>query len=108
MTWDDHMFVGTGCQPNVKKLKRRISNRAPHEGVYLITLPTCGHRTLEIIPSAQLTQECYPTEDLRIIGMALTRSEALHLVEKIVSESYRTRGDMDIEAFMHNYNGQGK
>jgi len=104
MIWYDHMFLGTGCQSKLKMLKHRISRQAPHAGVYLITLPTQEDTVLEIIPSALLLQEHYPTEDLRIVGMAFTRTEALCLIEKILSESFRTRGDVDIEAFMKDYN----
>ncbi len=104
MIWYDPMFLGTGCQSKLKRLKHQISRKVPHVGVYLITLPTQEHTVLEIIPSAQLLQERYPTEELKIIGMAFTRNEALSLMQEILSESLQTRGDVDIDAFMSDYN----
>ncbi len=103
MFWYDSLFLGTGCQSKQKTLKRRISKCRPHPGVYLITLPTQEHECLEIIPSALPLQSEYPGDDLRIIGMALTRDEAVGLVEQIIQETYSRRGDLDVEAFMRDY-----
>ncbi len=108
MVWYDSMFLGTGCQSKFKMLKRRISHRAMHPPVYLITLPTGDHRVLEIIPSSQLLQKNYPTDDLRIIGMTYTRGEALGFVEKIISESFRKRGDAEIEAYLREFGNRGQ
>ncbi len=68
--------------------------------VYLITLPTQNPLVLEIIPSALLLQKNYPAGNLCIIGMAFTHGEALRIAERIISESFKTRGDADIEAYM--------
>ncbi len=103
MIWYESLFLGTGCQSKQKSLKRRISKCRPHAGVFLLTLPTQEHECLEIIPSALLLQPEYPDEDLRIIGMALTHSEAVEIAERIIQETYSTRGDLDVEAFMHDY-----
>ncbi len=108
MIWYDSMFVGTGCQSKLKMLKRQISHRAAHPPVYLITLPTADHRVLEIVPSALLLQKQYPADDLRIIGMACTRREAIGIVQQLVSESFRERGDADIEAYLREYGNRGR
>ncbi len=100
MIWYDPLFLGTGCQSKQKTLKRRISGRRAHTPVYLITLPTQSRLVLEIIPSTLLLQEHYPAGGLQIIGMAFTRSEALRIVERVISDSFKTRGDADIEAYM--------
>ncbi len=89
-------------------LKRRITEKKPHVCVFLITLPTAEHRVLEVFPSTLLLQEAYPSEDLRIIGMAFSRIEALLLTKQIIAESYRTRGDVDIEAYLKERSKQGK
>ncbi len=108
MIWYDPLFLGTGCQSKQKMLKRRISRRLEHPPVFLITLPTGSGGVLEIIPSAQLLQKHYPADDLRVIGMAYTRTEALFMVEHIISESFRARGDADIEAYLSSPDNRGQ
>ncbi len=105
MIWYESLFLGTGCQSKQKTLQRRITKRRPHPWVFLVTLPTREHECLEIIPSAQLLQREYPADDLRIVGMALTRDEAVGLVEQIVRETYNSRGDLNVEAFMRDRAG---
>lgn len=103
MIWYDHMFLGKKCRTRANRLKYRISHRMAHQGVFLIVLPRSEHAVLEIIPSVLLMQENYPTKDLKVVGMASTRNEALSLVEQIVGEMYRTRKDFDASAFMQQY-----
>ncbi len=101
MIWNDPFYLGKNCIGNYKKLKRRISNRMVHPGVYLLTLPGGGWGVLEIIPSMLLLQDFYPADDLRIVGMAATRREAFSVAEQIVSETVRARGDADVAAFLN-------
>ncbi len=108
MVWYDPMFLGTGCQSKLNMLKRRISRREVHTGVFLITLPTCDGRVLEIIPSALLVQDHYPADNLRIIGMAFSRNEAIGIAQEIISECYRECGKIDVEAYMDSYSGRRK
>ncbi|MCD7920930.1 MAG: hypothetical protein LUE14_02440 [Clostridiales bacterium] len=100
MIWNDPFYLGKNCTKNYKKLKYRISNRMVHPGVYLLTFPRSGQGILEIIPSLILLQEHYPTDDLTIVGMGATRREAISIVEQIVSETVRARGDADVAAYM--------
>ncbi len=108
MIWYEHLFLGTGCQSKQRMLRRRITGRKPHPNVFLITLPVAEHRVLEIVPSALLLQKTYPADHLRIVGMAFTRLEALALTQRIIAESFRFRGDADIEAFLRDRAEQGK
>ena len=52
----------------------------------------------------QLLQEAYPAGALAVVGMAGTRQEAFSLVEKIIGDMYRERGDVnDIAAYLEQY-----
>ncbi|MCD7981492.1 MAG: hypothetical protein LUF32_04120 [Clostridiales bacterium] len=103
MIWNDPFYLGKNCYKNYKMLKRRISGRMAHPGVFLLTLPNGGSGVLEIIPSMLLLQDYYPMENLRIVGMAATRKEALSVVEQIVSETVRSRGDADVVSFLSGH-----
>lgn len=102
MIWNDPFYLGKNCYKNYRMLKRRISGRMKHPGVFLLTLPVGESGVLEIIPSMLLLQEYYPTEDLRIVGMAATRKEALSVTEQIITETVRARGDADVAAFFES------
>ncbi len=100
MTWYDDLFLGPECRPRYKTIQYRIDHRMAHPGVYLVTLPTREGEVLEIIPSAQLLQKAYPTEDLFIIGMAFTHDDAVALIERIIAETFDMRGDVDVAAYL--------
>ena len=104
MIWYDHMLLGKTCRKRAGRLKDKISRRQVHPGVYLIVLPEHGSALLEVIPSMQLLQEAYPAGALAVVGMAGTQQEAFSLVEKIIGDMYRERGDVnDIAAYLEQY-----
>ncbi|MCC8151238.1 MAG: hypothetical protein LIO96_07230 [Lachnospiraceae bacterium] len=100
MIWDDHMFIGKRCRGRAKTLQYRISNGLAHPGVFLLVLPQSEHAVLEIIPSLLLLQKDYPRENLRVVGMAATRSEAFSLAEQIIAGAFQECGKADVEAFI--------
>ncbi|MCC8029328.1 MAG: hypothetical protein LIO75_05990 [Lachnospiraceae bacterium] len=100
MIWNDPFYLGKNCFRTYKMVKRRITDGLIHPGVFLLTLPRDGHGVLEIVPSLLLLQDSYPTDSLRIVGMAATRREALSMVEQIVTDTVLARGDADVPAFM--------
>lgn len=99
MIWYDHLFLGRQCRQRANRLKYKIANRLMHPGVYLLVLPQTKGAVLEIIPSVLLLQENYPTDQLVIVGMAATKTEALGLVEEIVGKMYAQQGDFDLAAY---------
>ncbi len=100
MVWHDRMYLGVRCRKTGRKLKYRISHGLLHPMVYLVTLPTGTGTVLEIVPSLQLLQPGYPKDDLVVVGMGATRSEALGIVTDLLSESYRLRGDLDVASYL--------
>ena len=104
MIWYEHLFLGKKCRKNFGRLKHKITNGQAHSGVYLIVLPKNEHALLEIIPSMLLVQEYYPAKDLRIVGAAATRREAFSLVEKILGNVYKSRGNVnEIASYLEQY-----
>ncbi len=103
MVWYDHMILGRGCGHKENLIRHRITHRKPHVGVWLITLPTASHLVLEIVPSTVLLQKSYPTDGLTVIGMALTKNDAIGLAADLVAASIRERGDADIAAYLGRY-----
>ena len=95
MIWYNHMFIGKLCRKNSRRLQYQISNRLSHPGIYLITLSENPHALLEMIPSVLLLQPCYPVADLRIVGMASTKIEALKLVTEMIEEIYKQQGGFE-------------
>lgn len=104
MIWYKHLFLGKKCRKNFGWLKKKITGRQIHPGIYLIVLPENEHALLEIIPSMLLVQECYPAENLQIVGAAANRREAFSLVKKIIEGVYQDRGNVnEIASYLEQY-----
>lgn len=101
MFWYDELYLGKKCLHRANRLKYKITNRIPHQQVYLIVLPQSNHTVLEMIPSSLLLQESYPAEDMRVIGMGASRAEAMELIRQIIDEVYRLQGNFDVSAYMN-------
>lgn len=103
MIWYDRMLLGKRCRRKANQLKYQISNRLRHEKVYLLVLARRENALLDIIPSVYLLQKQYPTDDLHIIGMAATESEALDMVKELIGKVYVSGQDFDIYTYMQQY-----
>ncbi|MCD8300949.1 MAG: hypothetical protein LUC41_07255 [Clostridiales bacterium] len=100
MVWYGHMVLGRGLASKEKMIRYRISHRKAHVGVWLVILPRFEHQVLEIIPSTLLLQENYPLDDLTVIGMALTRKEAVDIAAELAAAAVIKRGDADVAAYL--------
>ena len=96
MKWYKNLYLGEGVQDHATKIINRIKKNKPTIDVYVIALASNADNQLDLIPSWELLQKGYPKENLRIIGLAQGKQEALQVVTDLVDEAYQKTGNANV------------
>ena len=82
------------------KIKKQLEKKPLFSGVFLISVSANPSDQLEIFEARQLVQSYYEKNPPYVIGMAQSREEAFLLVEQIVQECLRKRGDCALKEYL--------
>lgn len=102
MKWYKNLYLGEGIAPNARKIINKIKKNKPTIDVYVIALASNPENQLDLIPSWEFLQKGYPTDHVRVIGLAKGKKEALQLVTSLVDEVYQKTGDVKILDYLKN------
>jgi hypothetical protein len=100
MKWYKNLYLGEEIAPKARKIINKIKKNKPTIDVYVIALASNPENQLDVIPSWELLQKGYPKDQLRIIGLAQGKKEALQLVTDLVDEVYQKTGDVKILPYL--------
>ncbi len=102
MKWYDKLYVGDSIAKKAKKLKWKISHNTGMIPIHVrvITFASNPDNLLDIIPARELRQKAYPKDHLRILGLAGDYEEAVEVVQRIIEETYRNTGDVDVYRYL--------
>ncbi len=82
------------------KIKKKLENRPLLSGVFLIAISANRSDQLDIFDARQLVQPYYRHNPPYVIGIAKNREEAFAVIEKIVQECLRERGDCALKEYL--------
>lgn len=95
------LYLGEGINADkLDKIKKRLEERPVLSNVYVITLAKNPENQLEIYDAKQLAQSYYVKYPPYIVGLASDYDEALTVLEQIVQECFRARGDCRLKEFL--------
>lgn len=102
VNWYKNLYIGDTAKKKQKKWMQRIEKKKAVPGIWLVTMPSNPENNLDIIPADLLLQPAMKRNMQTIVGLAVTREEAIELVEKIAMETYRETGEMKIREWLLN------
>lgn len=94
------LYIGDSLQSNKDKVIRKMKKGKVMVHLFCVTLPLGSHRILEIHPYFELLQPWYQKQNLRVIGIASSKEEAIILVEGIIGEIYQKTGNFDVAEYL--------
>lgn len=100
MKWYKHLYIGETLAPKKRQIVNRIKKNKLTPDVYVIALASNPENQLDVIPTWELMQPGYPKEQVRIIGLAQGKKEALALVTEIVDAIYQKTKDVKIQDYL--------
>jgi hypothetical protein len=100
MKWYRDLYIGDSITENKNRIKWKINHNAGVINIYVIAFASNPNNLLDIIPACVLMQKSYPKRDVRIIGLAKGHREAFELVRRIIDETYRNTGSVDVRSYL--------
>ena len=91
------LYVGEAARVKLNKIKKNIRTGKLQPGVYVISPAVSENDLLDIIPSYMLHASRY--RETEILGIAVTKEEALELCAQMITDVYSKTGTFDIKAF---------
>lgn len=89
MRFNSHLYVGEKAAGVRYGILQGLRQQKLQPEVYVITPPQNGKNLYDIYPSAMLLLPPYRSQDMEILGIAVTYWEALEVVRQMVEDEYR-------------------
>jgi len=101
LTYHPKMYLSESIrEQKLDKIKKKLENRPYFSGVFVIALAGNSSDQLEIYEAKQLAQSYYRKYPPHIIGITKTHEEAVAMVEVIVQDCLKARGDCAIKEYL--------
>ena len=97
------LYVGESAKKDKRKILRGLEKKELQPFVYVITLPVGKHGVLDLLPAFSLKYPFFFTgksEELKIVGIARGREEALQLTAKIAMDTFEATGGFDVGVYL--------
>ncbi|MDO4803230.1 MAG: hypothetical protein Q4A32_00220 [Lachnospiraceae bacterium] len=100
LEWSSDIFLGEGMEDRSGKVIRMLNaGKAPHM-TWLITKSSNGVDQLEIMDALYLKQPAVRKRLPEIIGLAISKAEAVKMIHKITEACVDARGDAFLTEFL--------
>lgn len=101
IVFSTNLYLGESIHPDkVEKIKKKLVNRPLFSGVFVIALSKNYSDQLEFYDAKQLHQRYYRNNPPYIIGIAKDKDEAISIIQQIVEECLKARGDCALKEYL--------
>ena len=94
------LYVGETLISKEHEIVKKVHNKQLVPNLYLLTFSNNADNMLDMIPEWEALQKNYPSDGLKIVGIANGKKEAIQLLQVIISESIAENGNPDIREFL--------
>lgn len=101
ITFSTNLYVGKSISARkLDKIKIKLINKPLMCGASIISLSKNDHDQLDIMSARQLAQKYYSNAEMKVVGIACNHDEAVELVEDMLKECLKDRGDCLIKEYL--------
>lgn len=101
LTYRPDLYLGDSINENkLDKIIKKLEKNPVFSGVFLITVSRNASDQLDIFDARQLAQSYYKKNPPYVVGIAGSHDEAVELVERLVQECLRARGDCALKEYL--------
>ncbi len=105
MVWYKDLYVGRLISRRKDAVIDEIEHGRYPAGVYVITVPENENRQLEIMAAGELKHGFIKEHTLMIVGIAMGKTEAEGILERMAGDVYADRGDVNFRAWLMTKHG---
>ena len=103
MKFADNLYAGKVAGPLKEKIKIDLNNNIFKEGYYILALSEQESDLLEMIQVETFDKPVYRKynniDNLRVVGLAVTKKEAQQLMVDIVMDIHKKTGGYDVKKY---------
>lgn len=101
LTYRTKLYLGDSInEKKLDKILKKLENKPLFSGVFLITVSRNASDQLDIFSARQLVQTYYKKFPPHVVGIAGSHEEAVKLVEQLVQECLKARGDCALKEYL--------
>lgn len=97
--WASRLYVGDKLKKKRDKAIASINNRRATYNVYCIALASHPGNLFDIMDANELLFPHYQKSDIKIVGLANGKEEAINLVHDMIMEMYNNTGDFKVREY---------
>ena len=95
------LYLSEGItEKKLDKIKKKLEKKPLFSGVFLIAASVNPSDHLDIFEARLLAQSYYEKNPPYVVGIAESREEAMAMVEQMVQECLRERGDCALKEYL--------
>ncbi len=99
IVWTTRLYVGDKIKKKKEKVMASINNNKATFGVYCIAFASHPDNLFDIMDAKELLFPYYKKSEIRIVGLAKGKEEALYLVQSMLMEVYHKTGSFDVRTY---------
>lgn len=101
LTYRPDLYLGDSInEDKLDKIIKKLERKPLFSGVFLITVSRNASDQLDIFEAKQLVQSYYKKNPPYVVGIAGSHDEAVELVERLVQECLKARGDCALKEYL--------
>jgi hypothetical protein len=97
--WSSSLYIGEKMKKKKEKVISSINNREATFGVYCIVFASHPGNLFDIMEANELLFPHYKKAEVRIVGLAKGKEEAIKLVRDMLMEVYNKTGGFNVRAY---------
>ena len=94
------LYVADSLVATQYKIIEKVHKNKLVPNLYLIALSVNPDNMLDMIPEWEALQKGYPKDELRVVGIATGKKEAMALVKCMIEDSVVHTGSADVRPFL--------
>lgn len=99
VSWISRLYTSENMKKKKDRVVASINNREATFGIYCITFASHSDNLFDILDANELLFPHYKKREVRIVGLAKGKEEAIHLVQKMLLEVYDKTGSFNVRTY---------
>lgn len=100
MIFFQDLYLGESISPKVDQIMKKLNSGKTVPNLFLITLSENPDNMLEIVPQWEVMQKGYPNTDIKVVGLANGKKEAIAVVQFIVEQALQETGSANARDYL--------
>ena len=99
ITWRAPLYTTESTKGKKRNIMSGIRQHKFQLGVYVVVLSLNGTDIFDLIPAYMLSKDSYKGSDIKILGIASGKKDAMELAAQMIMDVYARTGELDVRGY---------